>query len=256
LFGQLKGQGEAVAGRGLNDWYAIIACVEKWMTEERTKDWLPKFLYELERFSKQQQLGLADLKKLQFTAAEAKRLKAVEREQRRIAKIRKFVDGALVFSQELDSDLSELRRKIAVKPPPKLDFNIARITSLDSQAQPAVEELEKVDELVLALKEDAKNQAEHLGKLIGGYSKLRCLDIKGDRFKVREKTWEAIIDAFPSLLKLREMKLSLRGEDVPDVARLFQRHTTKLRPIDKLHLRITDCRQLEVYYVYTLCNCF
>lgn len=52
------------------------------------------------------------------------------------------------------------------------------------------------------------------------------------------------------------MKLSLRGEDVPDVARLFQKHLTKLRPIDKLHLRITDCRELEVYYVYTLCNCF
>lgn len=52
------------------------------------------------------------------------------------------------------------------------------------------------------------------------------------------------------------MKLSLRGEDVPDVARLFQKHLTKLRPIDKLHLRITDCKQLEVYYVYSLCNCF
>lgn len=127
---------------------------------------------------------------------------------------------------------------------------------MDVQAQPPLEELEKVDELVLALKEDAKSQADQLGKLISNYSKLKCLEIKGDKFKVKDKTWEAIIDAFPSLLKLREMKLSLRGEDVPDVARLFEKHLTKLRPIDKLHLKITDCKQLEVYYVYTLCNCF
>ena len=98
----------------------MITCVKKWITEESSKDWLPKCLYELVRFSKQQHMGLGDLKNLQFAAAESKRLKAVDKEQRRIAKIRKFVDSALVFSQELDSDLNELQKKLKIKPPPKL----------------------------------------------------------------------------------------------------------------------------------------
>lgn len=52
------------------------------------------------------------------------------------------------------------------------------------------------------------------------------------------------------------MRLTLRGEDVPEVAKLFQLHKTKLRPIDRFHLKITDCKQLDIYWVYNLCNSF
>lgn len=47
--------------------------------EDRSKDWLPKFLYELERFSKQHNIGLGDLKNLQFNEAENSRRKVVEK---------------------------------------------------------------------------------------------------------------------------------------------------------------------------------
>lgn len=95
----------------------------------------------------------------------------------------------MIFSTDLDNDRNELHKKLVVRQPPKLEFNIAKITSLDVQAQPPPEELEKVDELVLALKDDSKSHAEQLGKLIENYSKLKCLEIKGDKFKVRDKTW-------------------------------------------------------------------
>lgn len=56
--------------------------------------------------------------------------------------------------------MNELSKKIKLVAPPKIEFNIAKITSLEPQAQPPPEEIEKVDELVLALKEEGKNQAE------------------------------------------------------------------------------------------------
>lgn len=51
------------------------------------------------------------------------------------------MDSALIFSTNLDGDLQELKKKILIKPPPKLEFNIAKITSLNDPA-PKLEKAE------------------------------------------------------------------------------------------------------------------
>ena len=52
------------------------------------------------------------------------------------------------------------------------------------------------------------------------------------------------------------MRLTVKGEDVEEVGKVFLKWVVKLRPIDRFHLKINDCKNLNIYWVYTICNCF
>ena len=166
----------------------------------------------------------------------------------KLEKINLFAEKALIFSSEIEGLRKQNKKalKVSTTQPP----SVLKLTSL----KPHTESLSGYDEVSINLQGSSKDEETKLLEILSKVEKLKALEIKTTKTQLKPSSWQFLINHFSNLKFLRELRLHLNGHLEP-IANLFESSYTQLRPIDKLHLKVSDT-QVDIAQVIRICNSF